>query len=102
MKISINILALSFVLLVAGGGALSQEKPALREVEKMLSGDDYKYISLQLWKEGIARYTEDRVAHWAAAKYQPSRAFRGVDQLECLSRAFCASSMLRNLKTPRG
>jgi hypothetical protein len=42
----------------------------------MLNPDDYKYLSFQLWKEGISRYTEDRVAHWAAAKYQPSREFR--------------------------
>jgi hypothetical protein len=45
-------------------------------VKKMLSADDYRYMSFQLWKEGIARYTEDRVAHWAASKYQPSREFR--------------------------
>ena len=45
-------------------------------LKKMLSADDYKYLSFQLWKEGIARYTEDRVAHWAAAKYQPTREFR--------------------------
>ena len=42
----------------------------------MLSPDDYKYFSFQLWKEGIARYTEYRVAHWAAAKYQPTREFQ--------------------------
>ena len=45
-------------------------------LKKMLSADDYKYLSFQLWKEGIARYTEDRVAHWAAAKYQPTREFQ--------------------------
>lgn len=49
---------------------------ARQTLKKMLSSDDYKYLSFQLWKEGIARYTEDRVAHWAAAKYRPSRAFR--------------------------
>ena len=49
---------------------------ARQALKKMLSSDEYKYLSFQLWKEGIARYTEDRVAHWAAEKYQPSRAFR--------------------------
>jgi hypothetical protein len=49
---------------------------ARQALKKMLSSDDYKYLSFQLWKEGIARYTEDRVAHWAAANYQPGRAFR--------------------------
>ena len=45
-------------------------------LKKMLSSDDYRYMSFQLWKEGMARYTEDRVAHWAASKYEPSREFR--------------------------
>ena len=48
-------------------------------LKKMLSADDYRYMSFQLWKEGIARYTEDRVAHWAASKYEPSREFRELN-----------------------
>ena len=51
---------------------------ARTELKKLLSPEDYKYFSFQLWKEGIARYTEDRVAHWAATKYQPSREFRAL------------------------
>lgn len=47
-------------------------------LKKLLSADDYKYLSFQLWKEGMARYTEDRIAHLAAAKYQPSREFRAL------------------------
>ena len=45
-------------------------------LKNMLTADEYKYLSFQLWKEGIARYTEDRVARWAAANHQPSREFR--------------------------
>jgi hypothetical protein len=45
-------------------------------LKKMLSADEYRYMSFQLWKEGMARYTEYRVAHWAASKYEPSREFR--------------------------
>jgi hypothetical protein len=51
---------------------------ARQELKKMLSADEYKYLSFQLWKEGLARYTEDRVAHWAASNYQPSRAFQDL------------------------
>jgi hypothetical protein len=47
-------------------------------LKKMLSADDYRYMSFQLWKEGMARYTEYRVAHWAASKYEPSREFRDL------------------------
>ncbi len=55
---------------------LAQYLEAREALKQMLSADDYKYLSFQLWKEGIARYTEDRVAQWAAAKYRPSREFR--------------------------
>lgn len=49
---------------------------ARRQLQRLLSPDDYKYLSFQLWKEGIARYTEYRVAELAATKYKPSREFR--------------------------
>lgn len=45
-------------------------------LKKLLSPDDYKYLSFQLWKEGIARYTEYHVANWAASRYEPTREFR--------------------------
>lgn len=57
---------------------LSAYLTARDTLKKMLTPDDYKYLSFQLWKEGIARYTEYRVAHWAAAKYQPTREFRNL------------------------
>ncbi|HXQ33720.1 MAG TPA: hypothetical protein VN843_06895, partial [Anaerolineales bacterium] len=47
-------------------------------LKQMLTPADYKYFSFQLWKEGIARYTEYRVAQWAAAKYKPTREFRNL------------------------
>ena len=44
-----------------------------------LSGDDLRYLDFQLWKEGIARYTQVRVARWAAAGgYEPSPAFAAL------------------------
>jgi hypothetical protein len=48
------------------------------ELEQTLSPDDYRYFSFQLWQEGIARYTEYRIAQLAAGGYRPSRAFRGL------------------------
>lgn len=49
-----------------------------RELELTLSPDDYKYFSFQLWQEGIARYTEFRIAKLAAGRYRPSQAFRAL------------------------
>lgn len=43
-----------------------------------LAPDDYKYFSFQLWQEGVARYTEYRVAESAAKGDRPSRRFRSL------------------------
>ena len=48
------------------------------QLQKMLSLDDYKYFSFQLWKEGLARYTEYRMAKLAAHRYKPSKQFRAL------------------------
>jgi len=47
-----------------------------REVENTLSPDDYRYLSFQMWQEGISRYTEYRIAKLAAKSERPSKAFR--------------------------
>jgi hypothetical protein len=42
-------------------------------------GDDLKYLDFQLWKEGVARYTQVRVARFAGSpKYAPSPAFAAL------------------------
>lgn len=46
------------------------------ELENTLSPDDYRYFSFQMWQEGIARYTEFRIATLAAGNYKPQKAFR--------------------------
>jgi hypothetical protein len=46
--------------------------------QQMLAPDDYKYFSFQFWKEGIARYTEYRLAQVAAANYRVSKEFRAL------------------------
>lgn len=46
------------------------------ELEQTLSPDDYRYFSFQMWQEGIARYTEYRIAQLAGLHYKPSREFR--------------------------
>ena len=51
---------------------------ARKEFQSLLSPEDYKYFSFQLWQEGIARYTEFHVADLAAKKYQPSQDFRSL------------------------
>ena len=49
-----------------------------KRFEELLSPDDYKYFSFQLWKEGTARYTEYRIAKEAAAHYRSSKEFASL------------------------
>lgn len=46
-----------------------------KQFEQALTPDDYRYFSFQLWQEGIARYTEYRVAKLAARLYDPTKEF---------------------------
>lgn len=61
----------------------SLEKLATKYVEqreiflKHLKSDDRKYLSFQLWQEGIARYTEIEAAE-AAKGYRPSKEFAAL------------------------
>ncbi|HSS22110.1 MAG TPA: hypothetical protein VLL54_18720 [Pyrinomonadaceae bacterium] len=52
------------------------------ELEQTLSPDDYRYFSFQLWQEGIARYTEFRIAQLASVNYKPSKAFRSLPDFQ--------------------
>ena len=57
---------------------LNEYLEARRVFEQRLSPADYKYFSFQIWQEGIARYTELRIAELAARKYKPSKQFRAL------------------------
>ena len=46
---------------------------------RLLAPDDARYLDFQLWKEGVARYTEYEVARLAGADYKPSARFAGLD-----------------------
>jgi hypothetical protein len=44
----------------------------------LLADKDYRYLSFQLWQEGLARYTQLAVASMAAADYEPMRGFQAL------------------------
>ena len=58
-----------------------------RKFQQMLAPDDYKYFSFQFWKEGIARYTEYRLAQMAAANYRVSKEFRALPDYKSFTEA---------------
>ncbi len=47
-----------------------------------LSGDDRKYLSFQLWKEGIARYTQVKAAEEAAKDHKAMSAYAALPDFE--------------------
>jgi hypothetical protein len=53
-----------------------------RDFMGKLSEPDRKYMSLQLWQEGVARYTELRVAEWAESNDIPTAMFQGLEDYE--------------------
>jgi len=70
--------------LAAAGGAdadlrLQEYFAARTALRESLAEPDYRYLSFQLWQEGVARYTEYAVAQAAAEGYEPTPAFRELD-----------------------
>jgi hypothetical protein len=47
-----------------------------KKFRDLLKADEYRYFAFQVWKEGIARYTEYHLAELAAAEYKPSKDFQ--------------------------
>ena len=63
-------------------GALAKQYAAERATFLgQLSVEDRKYLSFQLWKEGIARYVQIKCAE-AAAGYEPTPEFRALPDYE--------------------
>ena len=85
-KVGASFAALSRPLGAAIAAKNSAERAtnmaAFRKAEglfvKGLKPDDARYYQFQIWKEGVARYVEYRVASAAAKSYKPSAAFTAL------------------------
>lgn len=73
-------------------GAVRAARAQLRDA---LPAADDRYLAFQLWQEGVARYTELRVAEAAAARHEPLPAFRALD--DAVSYAAAADTLRRHL-----
>jgi len=51
---------------------------AKNKLRVLVNEDDYKYFLFQTWQEGIARYTEIRLAELAATEYTPTKEFASL------------------------
>ncbi len=74
---------------------------AYLQARKTLTGAldpaDYRYFSFQTWQEGVARYTEYRMAKLAAEKYMPTADFQALADYTTLQS--CAQSILEGTLT---
>lgn len=62
--------------------ALKRVSESRKSLRQLLSAPEYRYQSFQLWQEGVARYTEIRVADWAAKNHSQSPAFQVLSDFE--------------------
>ncbi len=62
-----------------------------------VAAESAKYFAFQLWQEGIARYTEYRVAAAASRGYEPGREFKALKDYTAYSAV--AASVLRNIES---
>ncbi len=54
---------------------------ALEDLQSKVSEKDFRYLSFQLWQEGISRYTEEVVAEMASSGYSATEAFVGLEDV---------------------
>jgi hypothetical protein len=52
---------------------------AFENVKAKVSDKDFRYLSFQLWQEGISRYTEEVAAKMATGGYNATEAFAGLE-----------------------
>jgi hypothetical protein len=76
-------------------------RKARAELKQALAPDDYKYLAFQLWKEGVARYTEYAVARAAAERFRPSAEFAALGDFTPFAQEAEAAlqRVLRELRT---
>lgn len=64
--------------------AYFEKRTLLREA---LDENDYKYMSFQIWQEGVARYTEYKITETASTQYTPTTEFSMLDDFIPFSEA---------------
>ena len=64
------------------GGDVSAVARARAALIDSLAADDARYLDFQLWQEGVARYTEYRLAALAAERFTPSPAVRALPDFQ--------------------
>jgi hypothetical protein len=82
--------------------AVARYRKAQERLEHVVPADAARYLAFQLWKEGVARWTEYRLAQ-LAADHQPSPAFRALPDFVSFAETGerILARIQRDLETPR-
>ncbi len=82
-----------------GAGA----RQALDDLGAALPADAFRYLSFQLWQEGVARYVQYRTARLAGERFRPSPALRALPGYRPFAElaAELRSEVLAELRQPR-
>ncbi len=57
------------------------------KLKEMLTEKDYRYMSFQLWQEGLARYTEMKIMEYLNEGFTPSEEFRELSDYQPIDQA---------------
>lgn len=68
--------------LSGAGDAPPAVAASLARLSRSVGARDFSYFDFQLWQEGVARYTELKVAELAASGYRPGAAFAALPDFQ--------------------
>jgi len=60
---------------------------ARSEFKQILTAEEARYIEVQFWQEGVARYTEYQIAKLASKKFKPSKQYAALPDYTSFSQA---------------
>jgi hypothetical protein len=69
----------AIVAALQDASAVSDYANVRAQFAEALDPADYRYLSFQIWQEGVARYVEMRTAEEASKRHQPTREFTALD-----------------------
>jgi hypothetical protein len=85
----------ALVAVLADPSQLDGYRNARGRLARTLNPADYRYLSFQIWQEGVARYVEIRAAEAAAHRHTPSAKFAALEDF--VPYADAAASLRRQM-----
>ena len=81
--------------LKSGSGEVRDVSATLQKIESLVSEKDFRYLSFQLWQEGVSRYTEQIVAGFAENNHESGDDFSALEDAITYRRALSELTKVR-------